>query len=129
VKDGKIERISAGSEVALSVGAIHISKEPMQSGIGDANSKGGIASADFSSKKQRILPRWKMALLTWIAVWPASMLSSFILKPALGPNFPHVLAAGLIAAGVVVILTWVAMPLLMKIAHNWLYPQNKVSQR
>jgi hypothetical protein len=99
----------------------------MQSGIGDADRKGGIASADFSSKKQRIPPRWKMALLTWTAVWPASMLSSFILKPALGPNFPHVLAAGLIAAGVVVILNWVAMPLLMKIAHNWLYPQNKGS--
>jgi antibiotic biosynthesis monooxygenase (ABM) superfamily enzyme len=90
--------------------------------------KGGIASANFSSRKRHIPPRWKMALLTWIVVWAASMFSSFILKPALGPNFPHVLAAGLIAAGVVVILTWIAMPLLMKIAHNWLYPQNKVSQ-
>jgi hypothetical protein len=84
-----------------------------------------ICEQRLATKKQRIPPRWKMALLTWIAVWPASMLSSFILKPALGPNSPHVLAAGLIAAGVVVILTWVAMPLLRKIAHNRLYPQNK----
>jgi antibiotic biosynthesis monooxygenase (ABM) superfamily enzyme len=46
----------------------------------------------------------------------------------LGPSFSQVLAAGLIAAGIVVILTWVAMPLLVKIAQGWLYPKNKVSQ-
>jgi uncharacterized protein len=67
-------------------------------------------------------PRWKMALLTWIAVWPVSMLVPAILMPLLGPNFPQVLTAGLIAAGIVVILTWVAMPLLVKVAHRWLHP-------
>jgi antibiotic biosynthesis monooxygenase (ABM) superfamily enzyme len=34
-------------------------------------------------------PRWKMALLTWPAVWLASMLLRAILTPALGPNVPH----------------------------------------
>ena len=54
-----------------------------------------------------------MALLTWIAVWPVSMLVPAILMPLLGPNSPQVLTAGLIAAGIVVILIWVAMPLLV----------------
>jgi uncharacterized protein len=55
--------------------------------------------------------------------WPAS--SPWLkAKPPTG----KVLAAGLIAAGIVVILTWVAMPLLVKIAQGWLYPKNKVSQ-
>jgi antibiotic biosynthesis monooxygenase (ABM) superfamily enzyme len=67
-------------------------------------------------------PRWKMALLTWIAVWPVSILVPAILMPLLGPNSPQVLTAGLIAAGIVVILTWVAMPLLIKVAHPWLHP-------
>ena len=67
-------------------------------------------------------PRWKMALLTWIAVWPVSIFVPAILVPVLGPNFPQVLAAGLIAAGIVIVLTWVAMPLLVKIAHPWLHP-------
>jgi antibiotic biosynthesis monooxygenase (ABM) superfamily enzyme len=49
-------------------------------------------------------PRLKMALLTWIAVWPVSMLVPAILMPLLGPNSPQVLTAGLIAAGIVVIL-------------------------
>lgn len=67
-------------------------------------------------------PDWKMALLTWIAVWPVSMLVPAVFVPLLGPKFNQVLAAGIIAAGIVVILTWVAMPILVKIAYRWLYP-------
>jgi hypothetical protein len=48
-------------------------------------------SASVSSKKESVPPRWKMALLTWIAVWPTSMFISLILKPTLARNFPHVL--------------------------------------
>jgi antibiotic biosynthesis monooxygenase (ABM) superfamily enzyme len=66
-------------------------------------------------------PCWKMAVLSWMAVWPVSMLMRAILKPVLGPNFPKILAAGLVAAGIVVTLYWVAMPLLVMAAHNWLY--------
>ena len=67
-------------------------------------------------------PDWKMAVLTWIAVWPVSMLVPAVFMPILGPKFNSVLAAGLIAAGIVVVLTWVAMPILVKIAFRWLYP-------
>jgi antibiotic biosynthesis monooxygenase (ABM) superfamily enzyme len=49
-------------------------------------------SGGFSSKKESVPPRWKMALLSWIAVWPTSMFASLILKPTLGRNFPHVSA-------------------------------------
>ena len=48
-------------------------------------------------------------MLTWIAVWPTSMFISLILKPTLARNFPHVLAAGVVAAGIVVILYWIAI--------------------
>lgn len=67
-------------------------------------------------------PDWKMAVLTWVAVWPVSMLVPAVLTPLLGPKFNPVLAAGIIAAGIVIILTWVAMPVLVKIAYRWLYP-------
>lgn len=70
-------------------------------------------------------PRWKMALLTWLAVWPVSMLVPALLSPLLGPNFPRVLAGGVISAGIVVTLTWVAMPLLVKLARKWLQPAPK----
>jgi antibiotic biosynthesis monooxygenase (ABM) superfamily enzyme len=67
-------------------------------------------------------PDWKMALLTWVAVWPVSIFVPAVLNPLLGPKFNFYIGAGIIAAGIVVILTWVAMPLLVKIAHRWLYP-------
>jgi antibiotic biosynthesis monooxygenase (ABM) superfamily enzyme len=67
-------------------------------------------------------PDWKMALLTWVAVWPVSIFVPAVLNPLLGPKFNFYIGAGIIAAGIVVILTWVAMPLLVKITHRWLYP-------
>jgi uncharacterized protein len=82
-------------------------------------------SAGLSSKKESVLPRWKMALLTWIAVWPTSMFVSLILKPTLGRDLPYVLAAGVTAAGIVVILYWIAMPLLVRVARRWLYPRKR----
>ncbi len=69
---------------------------------------------DIVIKDRCMSPRWKMALLTWIAVWPVNMLVPAILKPVLGPNFPQILAAGLIAAGIVILVHWLAMPLLVK---------------
>jgi uncharacterized protein len=64
-----------------------------------------------------------MALLTWPAVWLVSTIVRAIVAPALGPSLPQVLEAGVITAGVVVILTWIAMPFLVKIARPWLQPK------
>lgn len=71
---------------------------------------------------QRPPARWKMALLTWVAVWPVSMAMRALLWPALGAALPSALFAALAAAGVVLLLTWVAMPALVKIARPWLQP-------
>ena len=100
--------------------------EPMVKGELTCRQLNGL-EAWFRDPRGPMPPPWKMALLTWIAVWPVSMLVPAILAPVLGPDFPQVFAAGLIAAGIVVILTWVAMPLLVKIAHGWLYPKPKSS--
>jgi len=69
-------------------------------------------------------PRWKMALLTWSAVWPISMIVPAIVVPALGGLLPQPITAGLVAAGIVVALTWGAMPVLVKAAHSWLHPKD-----
>ena len=67
-------------------------------------------------------PDWKMALLTWVAVWPVSIFVPAVVNPVLGPKFNFYLGAGIVAAGIVVVLTWVAMPLLVKLTFRWLYP-------
>lgn len=66
--------------------------------------------------------RWKMAVLTWAAVWPATVLVRALLQPVLGAALPAVLMAGVVTAGVVALLTWVLMPLYVKAARGWLQP-------
>ena len=66
--------------------------------------------------------RWKMAVLTWLAVWPVSMAVRAVLHPFLGTTVPSVMFAGVVAGGIVVVLTWGAMPVLVKVAHRWLQP-------
>jgi uncharacterized protein len=97
--------------------------EPMVEGKSTRRQLHGL-EAWFRDGHEPMPPRWKMALLTWIAVWLASMLMRAILTPALGPNVPQFVEAGLVAAGVVLILTWVAMPFLVRIARPWLRPKN-----
>jgi antibiotic biosynthesis monooxygenase (ABM) superfamily enzyme len=64
-------------------------------------------------------PRWKMALVTAVGVWPASILVPWLLNPLIG-RLPSVLQALLVAGGIVILLTWVIMPLLVKILKRWL---------
>lgn len=68
-------------------------------------------------------PRWKMALLTWIAVWPVSMAVPAALKPWFSSSVPGFVFAGAVAGGIVLVLTWVAMPLLVKLTKGWLHPK------
>jgi uncharacterized protein len=101
--------------------------EPMVEGESTRRQLDGL-EAWFRDPTEPMPPRWKMALLTWIAVWLASLLMRVILAPALGRNVPQVLEAAFVAAGVVVILTWVAMPFLVKLAHPWLHPKSESPQ-
>lgn len=71
---------------------------------------------------QEAPPRWKMALLTWIAVWPVTMAAQALLNPLIGQSVPRAVHAGAVAGAIVVVLTWVAMPLLVKVARRFLQP-------
>ena len=79
----------------------------------------------FFRNPQTSPPRWKMAFLTWIAVWPVSMAVPATLNPLIGKTVSNVIFAGAVAAGIVVILTWIAMPILVWLAKSWLHPQIK----
>jgi hypothetical protein len=58
--------------------------------------------------------RWKMATVTVLGVWPVSILASRALAPLTG-NLPPILQALVISIGIVCLLTWVVMPLLVKL--------------
>jgi len=77
----------------------------------------------FREPHSKMPPRWKMALLTWIAVWPVSMTVAAVVLPLIGTSMPHIIRSGIVSAGIVLILTWVAMPFLVKVAHGWIHPK------
>jgi uncharacterized protein len=59
-------------------------------------------------------PRWKMAIITVLGVWPVSILVSSALAPLIS-TLPPILQALVVAIGIVCLLTWVVMPLLVKL--------------
>ena len=64
-------------------------------------------------------PRWKMALVTVLGVWPVSLLIPWLLHPFIR-NLSLMLQALIIAVGIVTLLTWIVMPLLVRILRPWL---------
>lgn len=69
---------------------------------------------------QRPPARWKMALLTWVAVWSVSLAMRALLALIFGDRAPAWLFSAVSTAGVVALLTWVVMPRLVKLCGRWL---------
>jgi len=70
----------------------------------------------------RSLPKWKMAVATVIAVYPASLLLGETIG-RWGRDWPVPLRALVVAILMVVLLTWVLMPFVTSILHRWLHPE------
>jgi antibiotic biosynthesis monooxygenase (ABM) superfamily enzyme len=68
----------------------------------------------FETNDSKAPARWKMAIITVLGVWPVSLLVSSVLAPLTG-GLPLVLRALLVSVGIVCLLTWVVMPLLVKL--------------
>jgi antibiotic biosynthesis monooxygenase (ABM) superfamily enzyme len=65
-------------------------------------------------------PRWKMALVTWLGVFPTVLVWSTLLASPLS-SVHRVVAMGLTIGLTVVTLTWGVMPILTKLLSRWLH--------
>jgi antibiotic biosynthesis monooxygenase (ABM) superfamily enzyme len=72
----------------------------------------------------RPLPKWKMALLTVLGVFPTSLFLGETVG-RLTRAWPLPLRALVFALLMVAILTWVVMPLLSRLVHPWLFSKHK----
>ena len=68
-------------------------------------------------------PPYKMTLLTWLALFPVLTLVVVIIGPVIG-GLPLVPRLAITTAVVVPIMTWVVMPRVTRLFHNWLFPHN-----
>lgn len=67
-------------------------------------------------------PRWKMALVTWLALFPQVVILSLLIPSAL----PMLIRVALLTAVAVAMLTWLVMPHLSGLLHAWLYAPRTV---
>lgn len=65
-------------------------------------------------------PKWKMTVATYLGVFPLATVLNLTLGPWLLP-LPFVLRTALFNAAVVVLLSWVIMPLVVRLLHPWLH--------
>ena len=67
-------------------------------------------------------PRWKVAVVTWLGIFPTVLLLFVTVAPVLA-DWPLVPRVMLITALVVLIMTWVVAPRLTRWLRGWLHPQ------
>ena len=65
-------------------------------------------------------PRWKMAVATFLGVFPTAAILSLTLGPAIG-RWPFILRSVVFNASMVALLTWLVMPLITRALHGWLH--------
>ena len=66
-------------------------------------------------------PKWKMAIVVFIAAYAISLLSRSILNPSIGQwplQVSSIIFTGILTIG----LTYFAMPILSRLLRRWLYP-------
>jgi len=69
-------------------------------------------------------PRWKMAFVTWLGVWPTVYGVSYLMGDRLA-GWHRVFAVGLDTLLVVLVLTWAVMPALTRVLRPWLARSSK----
>jgi len=69
-------------------------------------------------------PRWKMALVTLLGVYPISLLIGIFLSARLR-TLPLPVNLFIVSALIVTCLTWLVMPQLTRLFRPWLNPQKK----
>ena len=69
-------------------------------------------------------PRWKMALATFLGVFPTAAILNLTLGSAIRP-WPFILSSPVFNGCMVALLTWVVMPLVTRALHGWLHADER----
>ncbi|MDF7814015.1 antibiotic biosynthesis monooxygenase [Hymenobacter sp. YC55] len=65
-------------------------------------------------------PKWKIALVTLLGIYPLIMVVPKLLEPLIGA-WPPWLGNLVVTSSVMGLMTWLIMPLLTKVFNSWLY--------
>ena len=65
-------------------------------------------------------PKHKMAMIIWISIFPLSIIINYLLRPVLR-DLHIVIQIGIVSLVLVVLMTWLVMPVMSKLFHHWLH--------
>lgn len=65
-------------------------------------------------------PRWKMAVATFVGVFPTALMLNLTLGRAI-KAWPFIASSTVFNACMVALLTWIVMPLITRGLHSWLH--------
>jgi antibiotic biosynthesis monooxygenase (ABM) superfamily enzyme len=65
-------------------------------------------------------PRWKMAIITWIAIYPIITILLLILGPVILGHLPIPAVTLILSVTLVALMTFVVMPVLTRAFRPWL---------
>lgn len=68
-------------------------------------------------------PRWKVAVVTWLGIFPTVYLLFLLLSDVLAP-WPLLPRIMVITVLVVTLMTWLVAPQLTRLLKPWLYPSS-----
>tara|TARA_A100001391_G_scaffold202992_2_gene194123 strand:+ start:1869 stop:2420 length:552 start_codon:yes stop_codon:yes gene_type:complete len=88
--------------------------------VGEPNLRRLTGLEAFFRDFPRSPPRWKMAFVTWLGVYPSVLLWSAVL-PKLLSSKPYLFVVAIVCVFVVATLAWIVMPLLTRILASWLH--------
>jgi uncharacterized protein len=71
-------------------------------------------------------PPYKMALVTWLTIFPLITVIAVTLGPLL-ERFALVVRLAITTALIVPIMTWLVMPRVTRLLRGWLYPDHSIS--
>ncbi len=72
-------------------------------------------------------PRWKMAIVSWLVAFPILQALNLTLGPWLQP-LPLPLRGALLGLAMILLMTYVAMPVVTRSLARWLYPARAAQQ-
>jgi antibiotic biosynthesis monooxygenase (ABM) superfamily enzyme len=68
----------------------------------------------------------KMAIATFIGVFPVSTIVGLLVVPHI-QQLPLLLVNAVVAAIIVILLTWIVMPIVTRLLHKWLFPETRAA--
>lgn len=93
---------------------------PLTEGEADGLTAGGVDRLLASTARVRSAPRWRTALMVWLALIPPALLSAYMLTPMLS-GWPVPVEVLVSTAPTVVIVVWVTLPLVHAL-FAWPFP-------